>query len=419
MATRQKMARSREDHQGRGQRPEPKGPAARVEISGNSIKIHDLDVTGPAFEAASACVARGEEVEAIVREMLNLGGQMLLHGASQATVDSVSAEVDRLIDAVAIAAAEELPKSLEEPLQHVDAIIAEHFDGKRKDSIQQQLVDAFEAASAGQQKSLISALLDESGPLGVLKAELASKLQFMVSRQDELLTKISAVGEQMVGAARLKEEKERGTAKGVTYEQQVVDFVESAFRPFEDIVESTGTDSGSDGGKCGDCVVSLKPTDTAGEDIRIVVEAKDRSLSVRRALDELDRAMSNREATVGIMVFAKGEQAPTRGHPLRIYPGNRLVAVFHPEDGDSLALEVACELARGLAIAAVDHSRRDVDSDGMSEDLERLATVIDDARTIKRGLKAAYKGLDQADGSYEKLRNEALALVSELQTKLS
>ena len=344
---------------------------------------------------------------------------MLLHGASQATVDSVSAEVDRLIAAVAMAAAEELPRSLEAPLAHVDAILAEHFDGKRKDSIQQQLVDSFEAASVAQQKSLVGTLLDDKGPLGLLKAELAGKLQFMVSRQDELLMKVSAVSEQVGGAAQLKVEIERGTAKGFTYEEQVVDFVESAFSPFEDIVEATGLEAGTDGRKRGDCVVSVNPKDSGGKDVHIVVEAKNRSLTVRKALDELDEAMSNREAAVGIIVFAKTEQAPTRGCSLRMYSGNRLVAVFDPDQDESLALEVACELARGLAISGCDNAQPDINSQGITKDLERLTNVIEDARSIKRGLTAAYKGLDKADAGYEQLRQEALAVASDIQNKLT
>ena len=400
-------------------KPKPREGRARVQIDEQCLAIRDLEVAGPAFEAARECVARGEEVEAVVREMLNLGGQMLLHGANQATVDSVSAEVNRLIDAVAVAAAEELPKSFEAQVEHLGTVLDEHFDGRRKDSIQQQLVEAFELASDGQQRSLINTLLDDKGPLGLLKAELAGKLQLAVSQQTELLTRITAVSEQVTSAAQLKAERERGTAKGFTYEEQVVDAVERAFAPFEDVVEPTGLELGSDKNKCGDCVVSLNPKDTGGEIARVVVEAKDRKLSVRQTLDELARAMSNREATVGIIAFARTDEAPMRTSPLRLYPANRLVAVFDPDEDGPLALEVACEFARGLALSKLDHEHPELDAEGIAKDLEHLTTVLEDARCIKRGLNAAHKGLDTADTGYEQLRQEAFTVVADLRKKLN
>ena len=391
----------------------------QVEIGDGCLTIRDLKIAGPAFEAARTCVARGEEVGAVVREMLTLGGQMLLHGASQATVDSVAAEVDRLIDRLAVAAADELPKSLEAPLQRLDVILDEHFDGKRKDSVQQQVVDAVDTAAAAQQKLLIDKLVDDNGPLGAIRAELSGKLQSMASQQGELLTRLSAVSEQMTGTERLKRERQVGTAKGRTYEEQVIESIESIFRPYEDIVEPTGLELGTDQNKCGDGVVYVNVKETSGNDARIVVEAKDRALKIRPALGELDRAMSNRDATVGMMVFATGEQAPLPGHSLHIYPGNRVVVVFDPEEGDPLPLEMACELARGLAIAGVDRTQPKLDGEGITEDLERLTKVIDDARSMRRGLNAAYKGLDQADAGYEQLRREALAVASDIQNKLS
>lgn len=396
----------------------PLAGQTRVEIGERCMTIRDMEVAGPAFEAARERVTRGEQAEAVVREMLNLGGQMLLHGTSQATVDSVATEINRLIDAVAVATAEELPRSFEAQVEHLGTVLDEHFDARRRDSIQQQLVEAFEQASASQQKSLINTLLDDRGPLGLLKAELATKLQLAVSKQGEVLERIAAVSEQLKSSAQLKAEQERSTAKGFTYEQQVIDVVERAFAPFEDVVEATGLELGSDKNKCGDCLVSLNPKDTGGATVRLVVEAKDRRLNVRQTLDELERAMSNREAGVGIIAFARADQAPMRGRPLRLYPDNRLIAVFDPDEDGPLALEVACEFARGLALSALGHEQPEMDGDGIAKDLERLTTVIEDARSIKRGLNAAYKGLDAADSGYEQLRQQAFAVVSDIQKKL-
>ena len=86
-------------------------------------------------------------------------------------------------------------------------------------------------------------------------------------------------------------------------------------------MEPTGSALGVDGNKCGDHVVTLNVAETRGREVRIVFEDKARSVSIRAALSELERAMSNREAEVGVMVFASSDTSPLKGRSLRMYPG--------------------------------------------------------------------------------------------------
>lgn len=64
--------------------------------------------------------------------------------------------------------------------------------------------------------------------------------------------------------------------------------------------------------KVGDFVLELNPRDTGGRDRRIVFEAKDRRLSMEKTLVELDAAMLDRDAQVGVLVFAKATQDSQR-----------------------------------------------------------------------------------------------------------
>jgi hypothetical protein len=351
--------------------------------------------------------------------MLDLGGTVLQHGASQATVDSVTAEINRLVEVVAQTAAEQLPQAMEEQIEGLSEILEQHFDSKRTDSVQHQLADVFRKATSDQRHELAKALLDESGPLGMLKAELTGRVSLMVARQDELLKEITSLSERLAAAEALDEEHERGTAKGVEYESIVGAIVEWTFAPYEDTVEDVGTEIGAAGNKCGDHLVVLNPEATRGHDRRVVFESKCRRLGLKASLQELDRALANREAEAAVLVFARSDDAPLKGRSLRVYPGNRIICVLDRDSRDRLPLEVAGHLARTLALSTVGEDDSELDAESIAEDLQRLTEIIDEARSIKRGANAARKGIDQVDTGYEKLRAEALATVGQIASNLS
>ena len=62
-----------------------------------------------------------------------------------------------------------------------------------------------------------------------------------------------------------------------------------------DLLDRTGTEAGSVvGSKKGDFVITVDPRLTRGADVRIVVEAKDRTMSPRSMREELREARENR-----------------------------------------------------------------------------------------------------------------------------
>lgn len=295
-----------------------------VFLEADRLLINELDVDGAAFEAAREAVAQGRDLELTVRQMLEVGGAVLLHGASKATVDAVAAEVERLM-----------------------AVFDERADGAR----------------------------------------------------------------------RLRAERERGHLKGFDFEDLLAPIIDDAYAPHQDVVEHVGTTRGVADNLCGDFVACLNPADTGGRDRRIVFEAKDARLSVDKALAELDAAMLNREAQVGVLVFASPAQAPVPGRPLRVLPGNRILVIHDKREQDGLALEVACQLARSIAMAA-QGGDVGLDRGRLSEELTRLVSTIERAKGVQRGLNAARRSIDGAEKAYGEMRDEALAVLYQLQDEL-
>lgn len=390
-----------------------------VEIRGNMLEIVNLTVEGPPVSVAEKALKENGSALQAVRQMLELGGFLMAYGQNTATVHSVSAEVDRVIAHLANVATHELPSVFDEHTQALSALMEKHLGVKSTDGIQQQVKSVMEAVAESHKEALIKALSSDTGPLAALRAELVSRFTVLDGRQDQLVKDVSAVAERITAASALKAEKERGAAKGLEFEEQVAQLVEWTFAPHDDSVFDVGTEGGSSGNRAGDILVVLNPQSTAGQDRRVVIEAKCRSLGTAATLRELDRAMDNREADAGIIVFADIAAAPTKGRSLRVYPGNRIVAVLDRNTGDSLALEAACHLARTFAVCesrALDTNVIDVQA--ISDKLQRLISVVDEAKMISRGVNAARKGLDQVDSTYRRLRVEISGIVDEIKEEL-
>jgi hypothetical protein len=205
---------------------------------------------------------------------------------------------------------------------------------------------------------------------------------------------------------------ERSNAGGYRFEDSIGPFLEVCFAPFGDEVEFTGKTRGIANSIVGDYEVRINP-DEAGGDRRIVFEAKSHKKppTVKDALAELDRAMENRVAQVGVFVCPKSK-SPLKGRHLRLYHGNRILVTWDPEgeDGSELALEVATQLARALAIAAGGYDFT-LDDRVLADRLAELQFIIERSGAIGRGLSTIRRGLKDADEAYKEMRAEALAIV--------
>lgn len=256
-----------------------------------------------------------------------------------------------------------------------------------------------------------SAVLLHGGAMGTVDA-VAAEVARLLEALDSRASRIEAFGRMRAQVS---------SARGLDFEAQVGPLLDTAFSPHGDELEATGALPGIADEKVGDFVVTLNPRDTGGRVRRVVFELKTRRErpSLQNALAELDRAMLNRDAQAAVMVYASRAQAPLQGGAFRAYHGNRLVIVFDPEGepGSELALEVAAQLARTLAITA-DREDLQLDRELLAERLDRLTNVVERGQSIKRGIRTARKGLDAADDAFKALYEEALAVLWELQDLL-
>jgi hypothetical protein len=237
--------------------------------------------------------------------------------------------------------------------------------------------------------------------------------------QRALLEKMAEL-EKQVQALRLEKEKleeveaerERGTAKGRTFEEAVADAVDGIALAQGDVAEAVG-DLKEATGKVGDVVVAIDGCNGPARG-RIVVEAKDRRLSRREALDELDRALEQRSADFAVLVVPTGEEVPAKLEQLREYNGDKLVVALDP-DGGELALELGYRLARARVLM----KRADadgIDAGAVRDTVERALAALADERRIKNQLTGAKTGIDKAYAVVEEMSARVRALLGEIDT---
>jgi len=193
----------------------------------------------------------------------------------------------------------QLPRTLEKFLGdkgQLRGFVDDLFDEAKRDSAIGRMKSLLGTYFDGD-ASRLAQLLDPTrlgSPLHQFRTEMAAGFK-------EIGEKLAAL--EAAGAARASE-RSRSTAKGADFEDAIEAMLGELARGSGDILERTGTDTGAlMTSKKGDFVLTLNADATAGADLRVVVECKDRYVSGRAMRDELREAKSNRDAAVAVVVF--------------------------------------------------------------------------------------------------------------------
>lgn len=232
---------------------------------------------------------------------------------------------------------------------------------------------------------------DVNSGMSRIKAALSTE----ISRIEESNQKFFVELKETLGKETGKrEEAEKGTEKGREFEVALYQRLAEIVRTLDDSSENVrGTVGYVPRCKTGDYIVTLGETSSASG-MRIVFEAKkEAGYKLRDALEEIKAAKSNREASIGIMIFAKGYE------PLEIGDFRRVGEDFfctvdesNVSSGDQLTfLEAAYKIARSLIVSSSrKEARNEIDLakvrheiDGLIEEVSHLSEVVKKAKTIK------------------------------------
>ena len=124
-------------------------------------------------------------------------------------------------------------------------------------------------------------------------------------------------------------------------------------------------------------------------------EAKDRRLSKPRAIEELDRALAERDADFAVLVVPTQEEVPARLQQLREYNGDKLIVALDPDDPSRLALELGYRLARARVLMARGGDEG-IDIAAVRDTVERALGAMEEVRKVKSRLTGAKTNIDLA-----------------------
>jgi hypothetical protein len=304
------------------------------------------------------------EIDAKLVELLGPENGHLVKALSRHFSDDSSAAVQHRVRAVM---EEVMVKSREELRRQFSSA-----DGNNPlAQFQRAAVDSIKAAS-DQQHAHLRAMQER---LAGLQLEI-QKLQAEREKQEEL-----------------DAEREKGTAKGRTFEELVHEAIDRIALPQGDDCEAVG-DVKEATGKKGDIVVAIGACSGPARG-RIVFEAKNARLTRPRALEELDGALRERNADYAVLVVPSEDKVPARMHALREYNGDKLIVAFDPEEDTPLALQVAYALARARVLMARGDGE-EIDAAALRDTVERAVGAMEDVRRVKQQLTGAKTQIDKA-----------------------
>ncbi len=403
--------------------------STQVHLDGERIVVDHLllvDVGLAGFVAERPA----DDRPALVERALRIGLVALQDAGVTVNVDAVRREFDGLLartaqanDRAALALdtvlrqnfADDdgrLPRTLETFLGdrgRLQAFVTDLFDESKRDSAigkMRELLGTYFDGDA----SRLAVLLDPTrmnSPLHQFRAEVTDGFTKLHDR----LTAIEAAASAR-GAERAK-----STAKGADFEDLLEAMLGDIARGPGDLVERTGTATGDViRSKKGDFVLTVNPAHTAGTELRLVIEAKDRSKSVREMRDEIRAAKTNRGAAVGVVVFTPAH-APSGIAPFDLRAGD-VYCVVDPDAPDHASFEAAIRLARLLALVSTRDREVEVDAPAVKAALDGVREQLELIKGLKATLTSIGNSSRDVGAGLDRLRDGVLARVAEAESEL-
>jgi len=401
------------------------------------VRIHELVVED---ETAARVVREraesGEDPDRTVSDAVEIGARVLDREHAAANTEFVKTEFERASQQLQTHFTEHAGKVADRLDEKVDEVFGEEnghlakeleklFSDGSSASVQNRVRELLNETLAKSREDLVKQFssTDGSNPLADFKAGTVRELQkahavqqAMAERMGEMQKQIEGLRTEREAREDLDAERERGTAKGRTFEELVAEAVDVIAVAQGDCAEAVGDVKGPTG-KTGDVVVDIGASDGPARG-RLVFEAKDRKLSRPGAIQELDKAMAERDADFAVLVVSAEDEVPARMHPLREYNGDKLIVTLDPEDDERVALELGYRLARARVL--MDRASADgVDEGAIRGTVERARQAVEDVRKVKSQLTGAQTNIEKAREIVELMADRVRGHLDEVETLVS
>ncbi len=408
-----------------------------VTVQGDRVEIDGLVVVD---ETLARLVLEAADFAQVATDALEIGARVLDREQTAANAEFVRTEFEKVASTVETAfgerarvAADQLGEKLDDVFDpergHLARSLSELFSDGSSKAVQNRTREMVAELLRGSREDLLKlfAAGDGSNPLAAIGERTVDEIraaerrqregqQMLLGRVHELEKQLQGLRDEKAKLEELAEERERGTAKGRTYEESVADALDAIAGPQGDVAEAVGDEAGA-GGRKGDVVVGLDAAAGPARG-RIVFEAKDSKLSKPAFSEQLDAARSQRYADYAVLVVPSEDEVPARLHSLREYYGDKMVVAYDPEEGSTLELEFAYRVARARVAMALEGGD-EVDAAALRAAVGRALDAVDGVRKVKSQLTSAEGCIGSARDLLETLAAEVRRQLAEVDAVLA
>jgi len=394
--------------------------ASRIEVTDDSAHISDLEVTDEAVvDYLREFDDNQDQEEALVRA-LSVGVTTLdLAETSQQEeyVERKFTEMQRDLQEEITRIEEEVEEKFGDD-GHVPQIFDEHLgqDGHLK----QHLEEAFDEdgplterldEELGEDGERIQQALDpdtEGTPTYRLKRTLQDQIQDLRDKIEEQAT-AEETEEQL---------RQKTTLKGEDFEETVDSVLSNLVYRTSNEVEYTGDTVGAiNNERVGDFVITLNDT---GQ--RIVVEAKsDSSYSQPDIKEELAKAIENRDADYGIMVFECEAYIPDKVGYFHEFDTERLCVALKETIEDDIEqgfLRIAFNWAQTRSIQGYVDSGTAFDPEQIQNAVGNVGDSIDRFSTLRKKTTSIRKTANEIDQELEEIEGEVKSELADIRAEI-
>ena len=395
-----------------------------VRLEDGRLQVDGLEVTDPAaVELARQREELGQRLDELVTQMVEIGARVLSREQTAAEADYVRAEFERQardLEASFGERAQAVSTDLNEKIDAafgaeaglVPKLLERHFGEESSAAVQNRVEALVKELLAGHKEALARQFTatDESNPLGQFQKAAVDAIKQNSEAQAKQLVEmnrtITELRSQLEGLAAQEEkeeavaaEAEKGTAKGRSYEEQVVEALAGLAGARGDHAEGVG-ELTEGGGKTGDAVVEVG-AQSGPTRARIAFEAKDSRLSRPKMIETLDRAREQRSADFAVLVVPSDEKVPAGTLVLEEIQGDKMVVTWDPADGSTLTLETAYALARARVLMTGGGGQADAAQ--IADAADRALELLKQVKKIKNSLTSAKTQIDSGAGAVEEM----------------
>ncbi|HEX5911108.1 MAG TPA: hypothetical protein VFY44_11490, partial [Thermoleophilaceae bacterium] len=250
-----------------------------VTADGDRVRIDGLEIHD---ETAARLVTESSEPDSVIADAIEIGARVLDREQTAANAEFVKTEFEKVSKNVeaefgdrAKVVAEELGRKVDEVFDpesgHLSKSLEQLFSDGSSTAVQHKVKQIVTEAMQKSREDLRRQFSSADGadnPLADFKdatvrelrrssSEQQTSQQRLMERMGELEKQLQGLRDEKQKLEELAEERERGTAKGRTYEEAVFAAVDAIAATGEDCAEPTGDVTGA-GGRKGDVVVKIE-----------------------------------------------------------------------------------------------------------------------------------------------------------------